>query len=495
MVLLLLFTVFFGIFLVSSLTKRSTTILMVFMGFSFYMSLISLIIYLIKNGHQVMTLGNYFMLPEWLMRRLLILDVDRTTLTRFLLLGCLFFIGSSMLFSINISLGKMESKISLLLLLPLVVEYVLFEPFVYTRLYFYFYPAHMSLSEIENAKRMIILFARGVNIVYCTAAVLFLAYHYTKCWIYRFFRAPLLVLNIGYLSLITIFLILFGQIPDFFIRVSKITNYTSYKAYTFFATPQLYTTLPSISIAMLLITGIAFFRYNKIRTRTQMEEFQLVRDINNSTLVARTIGHYTKNEMLAIMSEIDCAMMLPDAEKRLVMERIRERCSSICEHLSSIAKTEEVSLHMKKTDVCELIKEFAASCRTDYPDIEFAEGKTERAFAMIDDEYFTQALRQLVFNAADSLRGKDSAVKEIRFGLRHVNNWCILSVEDNGNGIPENKIKRIFSPFYSTKPEKTNWGLGLSVFYNIIKLHDGHVFIESKVGERTLFSIFLPEIK
>lgn len=494
MVLLLLFALFAGIFLVSRLGKRSTGILVVFMGASFYLAHVSLIVYLIKNGHQAMTLGSYFMLPEVIMRWLLVLKVDRIMLTRLMLLGCLGFIGSAFIFSINISFSTAKMWIYLLLL-PLVVEYLAFEPSVYTRLYLFLYPSRMTLAEIEALQHASVFLMRVLNYLYCAAALMLSAYHYIHCYMYRFFRYPLLMFNLGYFGIVAVFLILFGQLPDYFVRVSKVTSYTAYKAYTFFATPQLYSTLPYVSIAFLAITGVAFLRYNRVHARAQMEEFQLVRDINNSTLVARTVGHYTKNEMLAIMAEIDCAIQRPEDEKRKAMERIHERCEDICRHLSSIAKTEEVSLHMKKTEVNLLLKEFAQDCRKRYPDIEFVDEKLDRAFAMIDQEYFNQALRQLVGNAADSLRGKGSTIKRIRFTLRQVNNWCILGVEDNGSGIAYKRIDKIFSPFYSTKPEKTNWGLGLSIVYNIIKLHDGHVFIDSKVGEQTLFNIFLPCIK
>ena len=494
MILLLLFTVFVGIFAVSRLVKRSTSVLVFLMAFSFYLSLLSLIIYLIKNGHQVMTLGSYFMLPEKWIRRLLVVKLDRAMLTRLLLLGCLLFIGSSITFSVKVCLGRVRMVFYVLLLLPLLVEYLLFEPAIYTRMYMYFYPLRMSSARIEELRKLVIGIFRSINYLYCASAVLLSVWHYLKCRMYRFFRSPLLLFNIGYLGIIVIFLILFGQIPEYFVQISKVTNFTSYKAYNFFAKPQLYSTLPYVSLGFLTITFVAFLRYSKIYSRTQMEEFQLVRDIHNSTLVARTIGHYTKNEMLAIMAEIDCALQQSEEEKCMAMQRIHERCEDICAHLSSIAKTEELSLHMKKTDVLQFLDCFAEKCRKRYPDIEFTEGRIDRAYAMVDQQYFEQALRQLVSNAVDSLRSKESDIKQIRFGLRNVNNWCILSVEDNGKGISKNKINKIFSPFYSTKPEKTNWGLGLSIFYNIIKLHDGHVFIESKVGEKTLFSIFLPSI-
>ncbi|GIN83923.1 hypothetical protein J6TS2_03090 [Heyndrickxia sporothermodurans] len=65
-----------------------------------------------------------------------------------------------------------------------------------------------------------------------------------------------------------------------------------------------------------------------------------------------------------------------------------------------------------------------------------------------------------------------------------------VKIQDEGEGIPEDKIKKLGEPFYTTKERGT--GLGLMVSYKIIKDHKGMIEVESKVGEGTIFYIFLP---
>ncbi len=68
-------------------------------------------------------------------------------------------------------------------------------------------------------------------------------------------------------------------------------------------------------------------------------------------------------------------------------------------------------------------------------------------------------------------------------------------VSDNGNGIPQNIIDKIFQPFFTTKPAGEGTGLGLSLSYDIItKEHNGTIKVESMQGEGTTFIINLPVV-
>lgn len=67
-----------------------------------------------------------------------------------------------------------------------------------------------------------------------------------------------------------------------------------------------------------------------------------------------------------------------------------------------------------------------------------------------------------------------------------------IRIKDNGNGIPDYIKDKIFRPFFTTKPTGQGTGLGLSLSYNIIKLHDGRVEIESTDEAGTEFIILLP---
>jgi signal transduction histidine kinase len=67
-----------------------------------------------------------------------------------------------------------------------------------------------------------------------------------------------------------------------------------------------------------------------------------------------------------------------------------------------------------------------------------------------------------------------------------------IRVKDNGNGIPQKVLDKIFQPFFTTKPTGQGTGLGLSLSYDIIKAHGGEIKVETKEGEGSEFIIQLP---
>ena len=71
-------------------------------------------------------------------------------------------------------------------------------------------------------------------------------------------------------------------------------------------------------------------------------------------------------------------------------------------------------------------------------------------------------------------------------------NQILISVSDNGNGIPQKVLDKIFQPFFTTKPTGRGTGLGLSLSYDIIKAHGGEIKVETKEAEGSIFIIELP---
>jgi signal transduction histidine kinase len=68
----------------------------------------------------------------------------------------------------------------------------------------------------------------------------------------------------------------------------------------------------------------------------------------------------------------------------------------------------------------------------------------------------------------------------------------VITVSDNGGGIPEAIREKIFQPFFTTKPTGEGTGLGLSLSYDIVKAHGGELKVETKTGEGSTFIIQLP---
>ncbi|MEW6221098.1 MAG: response regulator [Thermodesulfobacteriota bacterium] len=116
-----------------------------------------------------------------------------------------------------------------------------------------------------------------------------------------------------------------------------------------------------------------------------------------------------------------------------------------------------------------------------------------------------QVLLNLVVNARDALPGGGTITIRIEnvtlagpsalvdvSGTAFHGEHVLLSVADNGVGIPAETLGRIFEPFFTTKGQGQGTGLGLATVFGIIRQHGGHIRVETAVGQGTTFRIYLP---
>ncbi len=125
---------------------------------------------------------------------------------------------------------------------------------------------------------------------------------------------------------------------------------------------------------------------------------------------------------------------------------------------------------------------------------------TESVLAEADGDQIQQVLSNLLLNAMQAMpRGGPISVRlhtrcvRPPAGLGDLEaQYACLSVHDAGAGIPPENLERVFEPFFTTKDVGEGTGLGLSIALGMIKEHGGWIEVESKVGEGSCFSIYLP---
>jgi len=105
-----------------------------------------------------------------------------------------------------------------------------------------------------------------------------------------------------------------------------------------------------------------------------------------------------------------------------------------------------------------------------------------------DDSQIIQVLINLVKNATEAMEGKPDP--SLNLVVKRILNHVSIEISDNGSGIPEEVLEKIFVPFYSTKP--TGSGIGLSLSRQIIRNHGGQISVQSKEDEGTTFKVALP---
>ena len=121
-----------------------------------------------------------------------------------------------------------------------------------------------------------------------------------------------------------------------------------------------------------------------------------------------------------------------------------------------------------------------------------------------DRGQMNHAVKNIIINAVESMSDSGSiVVKADNFTKTAESdlpiaegNYVKISIRDQGIGIPEEHLSKIFDPYFSTKergPQK-GMGLGLAITYSIINRHDGHVAVESEAGVGTTLTIYLPAV-
>ncbi|HSQ85798.1 MAG TPA: PAS domain S-box protein, partial [Desulfobacterales bacterium] len=241
----------------------------------------------------------------------------------------------------------------------------------------------------------------------------------------------------------------------------------------------------------------------KKRVEAQMHYIERMEAIGT---LAGGIAHDFNNLMMGMLGNISLTLYDigpddPNYKRLKTVERLIQSGSELTSKLLGYARKGKYEL--KFIDLNKIIKESSATFGRTRKEIVILTDLAEDLYPVkADGSQIEQVLINLFINAADAMPGggdlflqtanvTHNEMKGSPYTPKH-GKYIMINVKDNGTGMDQETIERIFQPFFTTKDMGLGSGLGLASTYGIVKGHGGYIDVESEKGHGSVFSIFIP---
>ena len=260
--------------------------------------------------------------------------------------------------------------------------------------------------------------------------------------------------------------------------------------------------LAIIVFAILWMTKMLVKRVRESdrKRKNALIELQHTQKLSSIGRLAAGIAHEINNP-LAIINEKaglmkDLVELSSELSNKQKFEKITDsivksvgRCKKITHRLLGFSK--RIDIKIETININEIIHEVLGFLERDaiYRRIDLRLKLLDSLESILSDYgLIQQALLNLLTNAFAAV--EDGGIITI-VSENYEDAGVLIRISDNGCGIPENIIKNIFDPFFSTKKERGT-GLGLSITYGIVRKLGGQITVDSVEGEGTVFTVTLP---
>lgn len=249
----------------------------------------------------------------------------------------------------------------------------------------------------------------------------------------------------------------------------------------------------TVIVVLVIIFYIsAAFKEGIMGMRLKGENYQWDSDMQTVSKGAQYTSHILKNEVTKIewcTSNLSKKYADSTPEELAIIQRSTQ-------HLKQFVKktqfySNDIILQQDNVPVHSMIRASILST-SDYVgcNVIFQINCDEHAYMRCDKEHVIEVLNNLISNGADAME-KEGCIT-ISYTHDEKKHLHILSVSDEGHGIPKQNMYKLFEPYFTTKKTNSNFGLGLTYCVNVMKKHKGYIDVKSEEGKGTTFYLFFP---
>jgi PAS domain S-box-containing protein len=246
------------------------------------------------------------------------------------------------------------------------------------------------------------------------------------------------------------------------------------------------------------ITG--FVAVGRDLTERRKLQAQLFRSEKLAALgvMAGGIAHEIRNPLAVVSCAAEMILRSPlsRSDRNECSNKIYrnvQRASGIIESLLRFARPSDRGASLRRLDFVEVVHQgvnlVANQLKLSGIDLR-AELPARSIVVSGNEDLLQQVVTNLLLNAANAM---DDRGGKVTLEIEAKAGFVVLSVTDNGRGIPEGDLRNVFDPFFTTMPVGKGTGLGLSICYAIVNQHDGKIDVTSTAGQGTTITVSLPE--
>ncbi len=227
------------------------------------------------------------------------------------------------------------------------------------------------------------------------------------------------------------------------------------------------------------------------RMDAEVRELKSLEKFTATGRIARTIAHEVRNPLTNITlaaEQLQELKQTPDSS--MLLEMINRNSIRINQLVSDLLNaTKAIELNLQKVDINQILDDalLLASDRIDLGGVRVEKQYAKDICAVkVDEKIIKVAFLNIIVNAIEAME-KDRGILKLR--TRKEGDKCLIQIEDNGSGMDNETLQRLFEPYFTSKSRGN--GLGLTNCQNIILSHRGKIEVKSKPGKGSIFTVTL----